>query len=227
MTSSTQPGWYDDPEDANGQRYWDGQAWTPHRQKKPAAPSFPPPQPAPTPGFAPPAPPPQAGWQPPGYPPAGPPPQRSNNLGVIIGVIVGVIALGAGGWFGYQHWFNKPKSPEDQIRSIIQREGDEVNANHFAFDPELECKAHEASDQKNAKEGPEIMAKTGHWSYSVGSVHVTGDTATADVTVSFAKIPGKSKTITFQFIKEDGKWKECTPADSSDDDDQGDGDSGN
>ena len=52
MTTSTQPGWYDDPEDANGQRYWDGQAWTPHRQRKPAsqpapAPSLPPPQPAP------------------------------------------------------------------------------------------------------------------------------------------------------------------------------------
>jgi hypothetical protein len=29
-----QPGWYDDPNDANAQRYWDGQDWTPQRQRK-------------------------------------------------------------------------------------------------------------------------------------------------------------------------------------------------
>ena len=115
---TTQPGWYDDPENANGQRYWDGQAWTPHRQRKPhsqppAAPSLPPPQAAPAPGAAYPPPAPQAGWQPPAYPPAGPPPQRSTNTGLIIGIVVGVIALLAGGagilaW--QQHWFAERSS---------------------------------------------------------------------------------------------------------------------
>ena len=37
MTTPNQPGWYDDPHDANAQRYWDGQGWTPHRQQKPTA----------------------------------------------------------------------------------------------------------------------------------------------------------------------------------------------
>jgi hypothetical protein len=32
--TSPDPGWYDDPEDPNAQRYWDGQEWTPHRQRK-------------------------------------------------------------------------------------------------------------------------------------------------------------------------------------------------
>jgi uncharacterized membrane protein YeaQ/YmgE (transglycosylase-associated protein family) len=37
-----QPGWYDDAEDANAQRYWDGQQWTPQRQRKPrSAPTLP------------------------------------------------------------------------------------------------------------------------------------------------------------------------------------------
>lgn len=35
MTTPNQPGWYDDPQDSNAQRYWDGQDWTPHRQRKP------------------------------------------------------------------------------------------------------------------------------------------------------------------------------------------------
>ena len=35
MTTPRQPGWYDDPHDSNAQRYWDGQDWTPHRQRKP------------------------------------------------------------------------------------------------------------------------------------------------------------------------------------------------
>jgi Protein of unknown function (DUF2510) len=35
MTTPNQPGWYHDPLDPNGQRYWDGRGWTPHRQQWP------------------------------------------------------------------------------------------------------------------------------------------------------------------------------------------------
>jgi hypothetical protein len=35
MTTPNQPGWYDDPQDPNAQRYWDGRGWTPHRQHRP------------------------------------------------------------------------------------------------------------------------------------------------------------------------------------------------
>jgi hypothetical protein len=38
MTTPDQPGWYDDPNDSNAQRYWDGQNWSPHRQRKPHSP---------------------------------------------------------------------------------------------------------------------------------------------------------------------------------------------
>jgi hypothetical protein len=37
MTTPNQPGWYDDPQDPNAQRYWDGRNWTPQRQRKPDA----------------------------------------------------------------------------------------------------------------------------------------------------------------------------------------------
>jgi pimeloyl-ACP methyl ester carboxylesterase len=47
--TTPQPGWYDDVDDANAQRYWDGQQWTPRRQRKPkgsvtARPTLPPAQ---------------------------------------------------------------------------------------------------------------------------------------------------------------------------------------
>jgi Protein of unknown function (DUF732)/Protein of unknown function (DUF2510) len=66
MTTPQQPGWYDDPQDPNAQRYWDGGDWTPHRQRKPISPPTPPPPP----GLPPPPPPPP----PPGLPPPPPPP---------------------------------------------------------------------------------------------------------------------------------------------------------
>lgn len=47
MTTPSQPGWYDDPQNSNAQRYWDGQNWTPHRQRKPAGQPPPPPPPRP------------------------------------------------------------------------------------------------------------------------------------------------------------------------------------
>jgi Protein of unknown function (DUF2510)/Trypsin len=52
MTTSTAPGWYDDPNDPKAQRYWDGHDWTPHRQRKPTpAPVTPPPPAPPTPSY--------------------------------------------------------------------------------------------------------------------------------------------------------------------------------
>lgn len=90
MTTPRQPGWYDDPQDPNAQRYWDGDDWTPHRQRKSSSPSVQPTvaspqtqQPPPPAGLpprtglppvpnAPSSPPP-----PPGMPPPPPPPGSS------------------------------------------------------------------------------------------------------------------------------------------------------
>jgi uncharacterized membrane protein len=85
MTTPLEPGWYDDPQSPNAQRYWDGQDWTPHRQRKSVSGPTPPPrgyEPSP-PGYgAPPTPPgygtpPPGGYEPspPGY--GAPPPHPS------------------------------------------------------------------------------------------------------------------------------------------------------
>jgi hypothetical protein len=85
MTDRPQgPGWYDDPQDANAQRYWDGQDWTPHRQRKPVARQAQvpvkstPPAPSPTPPSNLPPSPPPSNLPPP--PPSNLPPPPPSNL---------------------------------------------------------------------------------------------------------------------------------------------------
>jgi hypothetical protein len=75
-------GWYPDPQDANAQRYYDGQSWTEHQRR--VAEFAPPPPPPPVAQFAP-------------YPtPAG----RARNRPLIIGLVVVVVAgLLTGGYF--------------------------------------------------------------------------------------------------------------------------------
>jgi uncharacterized membrane protein len=59
MTTPLQPGWYDDPHDPNAERYWDGQDWTPHRQRRSGS------TPPPPSGYGAPPPPPSYGTPPP------------------------------------------------------------------------------------------------------------------------------------------------------------------
>jgi Protein of unknown function (DUF2510) len=97
MTTPNQPGWYDDPQDSSAQRYWDGQDWTPHRQRKPSsrsvpAAAMPPPPPAPPPNLPPPSaaaptqpaprpiPPPPPGAMPPQPPPPNMPQQPMPGM---------------------------------------------------------------------------------------------------------------------------------------------------
>jgi Protein of unknown function (DUF2510)/Protein of unknown function (DUF732) len=71
---TTPQGWYDDPDDSNTLRYWDGQVWTLHRHQKPVSPPASP-----------------SGVE---YPPPSSfgPPQRSGTPTALIAVI-GVIAV--------------------------------------------------------------------------------------------------------------------------------------
>jgi hypothetical protein len=90
---TTPAGWYDDPDDSNSRRYWDGQNWTSHRERKPISGPTPPPvvpAPMPPPGQ-------QPQWSPPGQPPGAVAPRRSRApLVILIAVaVVGVIVAAA------------------------------------------------------------------------------------------------------------------------------------
>jgi len=54
MTTPTQAGWYDDPSNPSAQRYFDGNDWTPYRQRKAAGAPTPPPVPSQTAAYTPP-----------------------------------------------------------------------------------------------------------------------------------------------------------------------------
>ncbi len=228
MTTSMPPGWYDDPQDANGQRYWDGQAWTPHRQHKPpwpqpSVPNWPPSPLTQASNVAYPPPSNQQGpWLPPGQQSFGPPPQRSNHPVVVIGLIAALVVLAVGGFLGYKHFSKSaPASPEDQIKAVVQREATDYNNSNFSYDSETDCKARASDNEaKEVEKLRQLRAQLGTMSASVANVHVTGDQATADVTAKFENVPDQPVTENEKFVKEDGRWKDCTP-DSSDDDDEG------
>lgn len=78
MMTPREPDWYDDPDDPNAQRWWDGQDWTPHRRRKPRPASAPPNAFAPLPPSA--------------MPTAGGSPKRSRKP-VMIAVAVVAVAL--------------------------------------------------------------------------------------------------------------------------------------
>ena len=91
--TTPQPGWYDDPEDANAKRYWDGQQWTTQRQRKvnpqppPAASlSSPPEQPPAAPTLSP----------PPEQPPAAPRVKsRASKVWLVLAGLALVLVIAA------------------------------------------------------------------------------------------------------------------------------------
>ena len=119
------------------------------------------------------------------------------------------------------HHFDKGSSggsPEDQIRAVIQHEANDFNSSKPPYNPDLICKAQVAaySDEQFVEYQRAIRAKGGTASVSLANIHVTGDSATADVTIKLANI-SEPITGTDQFVKEDGRWKDCTPPASSGD----------
>lgn len=135
MTTPIQAGWYDDPEDPNGRRYWDGQNWTPHREQKQASqtapesaaaqapPSSPPAYPSsPSSGY-PPAPP---GQQPQWSGPGAGPPRKSRTPLVLIGVLAAVAVVLVVGFLAYKFIFSKetviPGKAADAVTSLVSQQ---------------------------------------------------------------------------------------------------------
>lgn len=104
------------------------------------------------------------------------------------------------------------ESPEDQIRAVVERETQEYNDNNLAFDPELECEARKSAYAEHGDEILKSRAENGTQSSStLTNIQVTGDSATADETDKYQKDPDSPDTYSAKFVKEGGRWKDCTP----------------
>lgn len=127
--TTPQPGWYDDPDDSNAQRYWDGQTWPPHRQRKPvtrpASPPPPPELPPRPPAFVVEYPPPAASDLEYRTPAPGGPPQRSGTSTAIIAVIGLIAVLAVAGFSVYKfalehHSSSAPTSSETNTPTSLE-----------------------------------------------------------------------------------------------------------
>jgi hypothetical protein len=237
MTTPDQPGWFDDPNDPNALRYWDGQVWTPHRERKPAArpaprpvAPMPPPRhspatlPPPSPPLVgqaqsppPPLPPPMTpGGQAPLQPPSPMAPLRSRAPLAIVAAIVVVVVLAVAGVFGYRY-FIAGGSDEDQIRALVADFTTDFNNADGAAIANLICgggkKAPGIAGAFVAAYTSETLRSQldqhGTASTSVSNIHVTGEKATAQVITTYSKLPNSPVTETESFAKENGTWKVC------------------
>jgi hypothetical protein len=237
MTTPTQQGWYDDPTDPKAQRYWDGQSWTPHRQRKPVSQPAPVsvPRPLPAPPAAPlppppptgsPLPPPPFGGLPPDQPLLLPPdltsaPRRSRTpllIGALAGVVVLVVAAAVG---FYVFIYN---SDEHQINAVTQDFVKTYNNGDGDGMAKLLCSQALGTPKGTSgfllgvagvamsSELQKQLDELGAISMSVSDIHVTGDRATASVTTAYSKAPADKQTETDPYVKENGSWKVC-PAD--------------
>jgi hypothetical protein len=132
------------------------------------------------------------------------------------------VLAGAGVFAAYYFFFSE-KSPEDQIKALIQKREAELNGTDASYDPALVCKQYVADDEKSLKQIHKGKSKIGKITFTVSNIHVTGNSATGDVTLKSDKMPVLDRTDTSKFIKEDGKWKQCDPPSSGDDDDDSGG----
>lgn len=215
---TTPAGWYDDPNDANAQRYWDGQDWTPHRQRKPVSQPVsqpvmsppPAPQPVAPPPSAQPLPPPPSGQQPQWSPPAPAPnagPRQRSRAPFIAIAVVAVAVLAVAAVLVYKFVLTG-KSDEDQIRAVVQSFTNDWNSSDTAGLASLGC--HQAGTPYVDKlDFAQSRAEVGAISSSVTGIHITGDHATADVTMTQSQPPHDTDTGTFTLAKENGTWKVC------------------
>lgn len=242
MTTPDQPGWYDDPNDSSAQRYWDGQDWTPHRQRKPIsrqtrAPVTPPPLPSnlpppldlpppPPPSNLPPPPPPdqQAQWPPPGQTLGGSLERRSQLPIPLMAVIGAVAVLAVAGVLVYKFVLSGGStSPEGQIRALVKTFTTDFNNADGAALATIMCgQPKQTSGFSKALTGSlaganvsDMISEQGTITTAVSNIRVTGDRATATVTTTWSKSPNEPTSETDLFVKENGSWKVCGTNDGS------------
>jgi hypothetical protein len=200
---AAQSGWYADPENASSQRYCDGQAWTPHRHTDPIF--------GPIAGARLPA---TAAWphvlrasyatefsaaaaeltgsvatarsaatHGTTATTAQAPDGRLDHLGVLFLIVFLVVRFAMSNLHR-----SDSRSPEDQIRAVVETEMAAWNKSDFSYNSLIECSAARKWDRKQQAENRKNRADNGTAVLnSVTNIQVNGDKAAADARIKFEK----------------------------------------
>lgn len=218
------PNWYPDPKGEAELRYWDGSQWTEHTHSGETAaapaPSAPPPSTAPPPQSPPPAAataaPTEAGYQQtPGYQtagPAGPGPGGAptggggSKLPLIIGAVVGVIAIGVVAFLLLSGGDDAP-SEEDKVKETAEeiiKSDDKSGCTELATREFLQKVTGESGSA--AVEACEATSSEPFGdSAEIEEPEVTGDKAVVEATLEGGQLDGE--TIEMSLVKEGEDWK--------------------
>lgn len=152
-------------------------------------------------------------------PPGSGPPQRSRTSIVIITLttvavvaVVGVLIYA----FAFKGGNASDNSPQDQIRALMKSTDDYLNNDNAEGLASLLCDAQKNSPSFHAHTGDQLRKQRdalGLETSSVTDIDVAGDHATARVNISWSKSPQYDLTETVEFVRENGGWKVCGPAD--------------
>jgi hypothetical protein len=103
-------------------------------------------------------------------------------------------------------------SPEDQIRALMKSVDDDLNNADAAGLASLLCDAQKNSPARHVHTDDQLRKQrdvVGPETSTVADIHVTGDDATARVSISFSKAPQNDVTQTVNFVRENGGWRVC------------------
>jgi hypothetical protein len=122
----------------------------------------------------------------------------------VAGVLIWVFAVNGG---------NTPESsPEDQIRSLMKSVDDYLNNADAAGLASLLCDAQKNSPGRHVHTDDQLRKQrdvVGLETSTVTDIHITGDRATASVSISWSKAPQNDLTETVNFVRENGGWRVC------------------
>jgi hypothetical protein len=211
MTTPGPAGWYDDPDDSNAQRYWDGEDWT--GRLKPKAIARPPSQPVALPPLptADPIVPEPAMWV---------TPRTAASSTVTIKAIGAVALVLIGGFSAYKLLSGKSEdhqisgnsdehqtsgnSDQGQIKQLVQTWTNDLNNRDPAGLTSLMCSG-------SASQLPHDVFytrdKIGPLSSAASNIDVSGDRATATIISTWSNGTHNSETDTYG--KENGSWRIC------------------
>ena len=145
------------------------------------------------------------------------PPRRSRTPIVIMAVTTVAVVAVAGVLiyaFAFKGGNASHSSPQDQIRALMKTTDDYLNKDDAAGLASLLCDAQKSTvgqhtDDQLRKQRDALGLETS----SVTDIDVAGDHATAKVSISWSKAPQDDLTEAVNFVRENGGWKVCGPAD--------------